>query len=288
MPALRLSLPLLGVLLWAAAGAAQELGPLPPLLPPGQDAERRSSSPPMVSFGDEDTGASDTAPALSPGVAGESSDRPASRFAREASAKAAAEREEPPPRVLPDVVAVPGLGGAFGECPRELLRLLLGGATERRDALSAVALETELLVLCRERQELVNAVVKLELEIAELIAPSPVAAEPVAEEPPVVVIADLAAGPDEGGLRLVAEKEAEPPPEPEPTAASYAWFSIIGMPGRLMAGVSDGEDVWFVREGDALPGDVEVGMISSRPPGVEVFGEDQPVMLPYGPRPLEP
>ena len=283
----RSALPFMVVWLWAMVVLGQEsqVPSLPLLLPPPPDAAERQPAegtavPPAMPSG------SFAAP-VEPAVG--AAEQPASRFAREFLAKGAGS-EGPLPRILPDVVAVPGLGGAFGECPRELLRVLLGGAAERNDALSAVALETEVLVLCRERQTLVNEVLKLEEAIAALIAPAqpPAEAPPqVGEDEPVVVIAELASGSSgKADLRIVAvdavEKKAEPEPEPQ---VSYAWFSIIGSGDRLVAGVSDGDRVWFVREGDSLPGKVEVGLISARPPGVLMLGESEESMLPYGPRP---
>ena len=70
----------------------------------------------------------------------------------------------------------------------------------------------------------------------------------------------------------------------EAQAARYAWFSIIGTAGALRAGISDGTGVWFVREGDALPGGANVTQIAGRPPAVHIreggeTGEEAP--LPY-------
>ena len=64
----------------------------------------------------------------------------------------------------------------------------------------------------------------------------------------------------------------------------YGWFSILGMAGDLRAGVTDGHQIWFVREGDPLPGDVRVGRIAARPPGVQIVGGDDSA-LPYRARP---
>ena len=52
------------------------------------------------------------------------------------------------------------------------------------------------------------------------------------------------------------------------------------MAGDLRAGVTDGRRVWFVREGDPLPGDVRIGRIAARPPGVQIEGSDDRA-LPY-------
>ena len=71
-------------------------------------------------------------------------------------------------------------------------------------------------------------------------------------------------------------------------APRYAWFSIIGTAGALRAGISDGTGVWFVREGDALPGGAHVAAIAARPPAVRVSaagGTDGETPLPYRARP---
>ena len=70
-----------------------------------------------------------------------------------------------------------------------------------------------------------------------------------------------------------------------PAAPRYGWFSIVGMAGDLRAGVTDGHRVWFVREGDPLPGDVRVGRIAARPPSVQIEGADDSTALPYRARP---
>ena len=64
----------------------------------------------------------------------------------------------------------------------------------------------------------------------------------------------------------------------------YAWFSIVGTAGALRAGITDGTQVWFVREGDPLPGDARIVAIAARPPGVRVtsgVGDRGAVLLPY-------
>ena len=87
---------------------------------------------------------------------------------------------------------------------------------------------------------------------------------------------------------------ADGPEEPEtPPAPRYGWFSIIGTAGALRAGVTDGTGVWFVREGDSLPGGAHVAAIAARPPAVRVSapggtlvpGTDEGTPLPYRARP---
>ena len=55
-------------------------------------------------------------------------------------------------------------------CPRALLASLLAEATETADAVSALAIEREILGLCRERQEIVNGIMALEDELQALLA----------------------------------------------------------------------------------------------------------------------
>lgn len=198
--------------------------------------------------------------------------------------------------------AVPPVSGTLRGCPRALLSALLAGAAETLvpktlgpstgDAVSALAIEREILGLCRERQEIVTGIVRAEGELRALLAEArgavaapavaadtaSVADTPGVAEPPIVKVSapvrvvSLTATPD-GGRDEVPEKAAKPPAPPAP---SWSWFSIIGTAGSLRAGVSDGArggtSVWFVREGDRLPGGLTVERISARPPGVHVGG----------------
>lgn len=191
------------------------------------------------------------------------------------------------------------VGSALHGCPRALLTALLASAVETDDAVSALGIEREILTLCRERQEVVNGIVTLEGELADLFAEShagragaeetwakgPASEAPlVKESAPVRVVSRLTSP--------TAADEA-PAAEAEPAAPSYAWFSIIGTAGDLRAGISDGTGggarvggarVWFVREGDRLPGGVTIERIDARPPGVHAGGVTG-AALPYRPRP---
>ena len=175
-------------------------------------------------------------------------------------------------------------------CPRALLSALLAGATEAGDAVSALAIERETLALCRERQEIVTGIVTLEGELRALLAGSrgetagttatgATVAEPpiVKESTPVRVVRQLSPSPDRA-----EPAEAEKADTPKPPA--WSWFLIIGTAGELRAGISDGSRIWFVREGDRLPGAVTVERIDARPPGVHVGGADE-TALPYRLRP---
>ena len=175
-------------------------------------------------------------------------------------------------------------------CPRGLLRRLLAGAADEAGALSALAVEQELLVLCRERQEIVAGLLETEARLRELRAPGE---EPGPGHTPSPAARDVVGTP-------VAAVQAPPPPLPAspegaagpaarvPPQPRYGWFSIIGAAGALRAGVTDGSGVWFVREGDALPGGGTVAAISGRPPGVRLAAPDEDggeTPLPYRARP---
>ena len=173
----------------------------------------------------------------------------------------------------------------FG-CPRALLSALLAGAVETGDAVSALAIERETLALCRERQEIVTGIVTLEGELRVLLAesrgetaaPAHSAVAPIVKEStPVRVVRHLSPSP-------VRAEPAEAAKADMPKTPAWSWFSIIGTAGDLRAGVSDGARVWFVREGDVLPGAVTVERVATRPPGVHVGGADE-AALPYRPRP---
>lgn len=148
---------------------------------------------------------------------------------------------------------------AMGECARDLLRTRLATAVAGDDILAALAIESELLTLCSKRQELVADVLENEERLAALQP-----GEPLVDE---AVIATVFEAPD----------IPEPPPD-------YGWFSILGTSGDLRAGITDGTDTWWVREGATLPGDVAVVAIHSRPPGVRVSGAASHV-LPWRPPP---
>ena len=212
-------------------------------------------------------------------------------------------------------------------CPRALLRLLLAGAADDAGALTALGIEREVLTLCRERQEIVSGLFETEARLRELraIEQAPAMRSAAAEAAPVPVTRERTearpallsplraalAGPPETLVpeTLVPETPVPETPVPEargsqkakeaeeqglagvsaaPVSPRYAWFSIIGTAGALRAGVTDGTGVWFVREGDALPGGTHVAAIAVRPPAVRVSaagGTDGGTPLPYRARP---
>ena len=213
-------------------------------------------------------------------------------------------------------------------CPRALLRRLLAGAAGEADALSALGIEREILTLCRERQEIVAGLLEAEARLSELreagrgpdsragepetrvpaasAAPAPEANTPVVETAaPSPLRAALGAVAEtlvpgkaneadtRAGDTRAADARAGDPRAAEPQAAArvsprYAWFSIIGTAGALRAGVTDGTGVWFVREGDPLPGGATVAAIAGQPPSVRVTGtgeSGEATLLPFRARP---
>ena len=179
------------------------------------------------------------------------------------------------------------ISGVLHGCPRALLNALLAGAADTEDAVAALAIERETLDLCRERQEVVNGIVALEGELGALLAEArgkaagPVAGAvsstiedtPIVKESAPVRVVSLPPAPDDA---------EEPPQEAEtaPAPPAYFWFSIIGTAGDLRAGIGDGNRIWFVREGDRLPGKVLITGIGTEPPGVHVGGDGE-ASLPY-------
>ncbi|MDE0050819.1 MAG: hypothetical protein OXO52_13610 [Rhodospirillales bacterium] len=229
------------------------------------------------------------------------------------------------PRVAGTSVSGTSVFAAEG-CPRALLRRLLAGAAGETDALSALGIEREILTLCRERQEILTGLFETEARLRELreagrppqapvtaagaapavgtSAPSPLraalggAAETLVPE--TLVPETLVPGtPDTRAAgALAAEPQALARVSPSKVSPRYAWFSIIGTAGALRAGVTDGTGVWFVQEGDPLPGGAMVAAIAGRPPGVRLTGpgetllpktlgpgSGETVLLPFGTRP---
>ena len=208
---------------------------------------------------------------------------------------------------------VSGTSVMAGEgCPRALLRRLLAGAAGEADALSALGIEREILTLCRERQEILAGLFEAEARLSELreagrrpqtpvtaasAGPAPRMGAP-GEVPAAGTSAPSALRASLGGAAETPDTRAGDTRAAEPQVLArvsprYVWFSIIGTAGALRAGVTDGTGVWFVREGDPLPGGATVTAIAARPPGVRVTfaGETlvpesgEAVLLPFGARP---
>ena len=251
------------------AGAAGAVSGAPP------DAELRKGRAGPLAEGEQGRGVASSGP---DGAVAETDPPGGSRLLR-----ALAERPgpgSPPAESGTPVFAAEG-------CPRALLRRLLAGAAGEEDALAALAIEREVLTLCRERQQIVTALFETEARLAALRAPavpppaagaaSPPAPAPAAErEKPAESVGDPAPSPLRRALAAASGsgKEAEP---------TLGWFSIIGSAGALRAGVTDGTGVWFVREGDPLPGGGAVAAIAGRPPSVRmnVPGKESGETLPF-------
>ncbi len=172
----------------------------------------------------------------------------------------------------------------MSECARDLLRTRLATTVAGDDILAAMALETELLTLCRERQELVLTLHQVETALAALQQADADEGEAADAIPPLLdQFVEPAIPPVE-----TAEEEPLPPPDEaapeEEPPPDLAWFSILGVKGALRAGITDGVEVWWVTEGALLPGGVTVASISGSPPAVVVAG-DEIRTLPWQRRP---
>ena len=201
------------------------------------------------------------------------------------------EEAQTPNRPVPETgIALPPLAASvIAGCPRDLLTRLLEGVAERRDMLSALAIEQEILKLCHERQLIVTGIFETEAQLRALRAPKVSPAEnrsQAAAAVPSVVPQLNTAGAKPPVSATTARRPANAPvaPPAAPAPPRYGWFSIVGMTGDLRAGVTDGARVWFVREGDPLPGDIRVARIAQRPPGVQIEGSGDHA-LPYRARP---
>ncbi len=183
--------------------------------------------------------------------------------------------------------------GGWGACPREALTRMFEASAEYAEVADIAAIEREVLRLCNLRQGLINKIVEGEARLAELrgqetptgSGTGAVEAVPLAratESAPAKKVAPVAAVVEE---EEEAEEEA-PPAEPvvvevaRAAAPPLRWTSVYGSAGEWIAGVSDGERVWFVRAGDALPSGERVVDVRVRPPGVTVRREGTRWQLP--------
>lgn len=186
------------------------------------------------------------------------------------------EAPDPPPAEDSPTGSPPPADASAGPagCPREALAALFRTAVDTDDLITALALERETLALCLDRARLEAELRQAERKLAEAAAPpAPEAPPPAAESVVADLVAQLGAAahasPPEGGPEPPPPSSGEEDPEPPPPPP-LRWFSIIGSAGALRAGVSDGTDVWFVSEGDVLPGEAKVARIRARPPGVRL------------------
>lgn len=186
-------------------------------------------------------------------------------------------------------------------CPKDVLHRLLSEAAERSDVVSAIAIEKETIALCAERQSVVADLLKAEGQIEDALAKArerrgsgkarkgirsvaqlvgvdagsgPKKAAPAVDD--AAVRRDAAPVADTNAPRVDAAASGAPAkPERRPATATqrrFSWFSLLGRKGALVAGITDGRRVWFVGEGDLLPGNRRVQRIAGHPPGVRVAG----------------
>ena len=203
----------------------------------------------------------------------------------------------PAPASGPETGAGGQAAAAESGCPRAALAALFATSTDAKGIGPALALERETLVLCKERAQIAAEIFELENKLreaagaaagqadADASAPpeevpevdsasfasqlsTPPAASPASLPPPALKLPAPASAPPAAPPGPVAKAEPDPAPAAEaPPPQRFAWFSIIGAAGRLQAGISDGEGVWFVAEGDSIGG-ATVERIRSRPPAV--------------------
>ena len=178
------------------------------------------------------------------------------------------------------------------ECPREAIGRMLESAVTGGEFSASLALEREVLELCRDRQGVLAELVASDRLLAEVLrkdrdARVEEAAEADAERrrreaevaaAHVVLRREQQAARDAEAARAAAAI-APPAPEPEP---DYGWYTVIGRGDNLRAGVTDGETRMFVRVGDSLPGGIVVTAIERAPAGVRVRGASVD-RLPYRP-----
>ncbi len=180
-------------------------------------------------------------------------------------------------------------------CPKDVLHRLLSEAAERSDVVSAIAIEKETIALCAERQSVVADLLKAEGQIEDALARARerrgtgkarkgirsvaqlVGVDAGSGRKEAVPAADDAAPVADTNAPRVDAAASGPPAKPErrpepATQRRYSWFSLLGRKGDLVAGVTDGRRVWFVGEGDLLPGNRRVQRIAGYPPGVRVAG----------------
>ena len=189
--------------------------------------------------------------------------------------------------------SVYGQPEGWGACPREALTRMLEASVEHRQVSDIAAIERDVLRLCNARQELVNRIFEGEARLAELRGAGAVATTTPAGAVLVAAAQDAPAKSDEREeVELVVE-----PPEPvdealdgfvdpvlveaqEAPAPALSWTTVYGSAGEWIAGVSDGVQVWYVRQGDALPTGERVVSVRVRPPGVAVGHNGQVWQLP--------
>lgn len=206
------------------------------------------------------------------------------------------------------------------ECPIGPLAAMLEAAQGQSEFSPALELEREVLVLCRDRWEVLKGMMDAELTLAAVLR----ADRSIREREAIALeeqrqlartrveearqaararVEGARQGAREGAreaakeaeARKLAQAEAAAAPKVEPAVVAarapdpgpapeerYGWFAMKGSGTDLRAGVTDGEGRWWVRVGDDLPGGVKIGSIRTRPPRVVAEG-GAAAGLPYRP-----
>ena len=164
------------------------------------------------------------------------------------------------------------------ECPREAIRRMLESAVTAGEFSASLALEREVIELCRDRQSVLAEIVESERVLAEVLekdraarAAAAVELEALREAKQLELAGVRAALVREQEAAEAARRVADAPPPVAP-APEYGWFSVFGRGDDLRAGVTDGETRRFVRVGDSLPGGLVIEEIEAGPGGVRVSG----------------
>ena len=216
-------------------------------------------------------------------------------------------RQVPPPPAAPATPAAPPewfwrdaeIAQAF-ECPIGPIATLLEAAQGESEFSPALAVERQVLSLCRDRWTVLKELMEAELSLASVVRANAAAEaetdlklaaarerEAIALEERRRVARARIEGARQGAIEAAREAQAreeaaataavpeEEAPERDPGPAPeevYGWFALKGSGSDLRAGVTDGRGRWWVRVGDELPGGVRIGTIRARPPRVAVKG----------------
>ena len=291
-------------------GPASVQGPRDPLPPPpggvGVGSGRNADTEPLP-------GAEQRA---APSVAGNPGRQPAPSGAAEPG-----RRESPPPAAPASPAAREPLSERQKmvertlQCRMDKVARMLELAVAGPESSASMGLEREVLVLCRDRGNVVRDMIDAELKLAAILRTDRLAREQAAIEMEARRQAARARieGARQGAAeaaraveerRLVEErakaeaeeaaratepgKKEEPAPAPvvvveaprPKTHEKFSWYTIIGSGDDLRAGVTDGSGRWMVGVGDELPDGARVTQISARPPKVRTAG-GPPSGLPY-------
>ena len=279
---------------------------------PSPDAPEQPGAPASSGSGD----AAQTSSAADDGTTASGSGTPERQAGEEAAAAAgrSGRQADPPPAAPAFPSEAPEwfwrnaeIAQAF-ECPVGPLAAMLEAGQGQSAFSAALALEREVLVLCRDRWEVLKGLMDSELALAAVLradrsvrAREAIALEEErqlararvdeAREAARARVEGARRGAREGAREAAREAEARklaqagaaaapqaapavvraPDPGPAPEER-YGWFAIKGSGRDLTAGVTDGEGRWWVKAGDELPGGVRIGSIRSRPPRVVVSG----------------